>query len=298
MTAQPGIFALGARSHYHLELTVRRDADPAAVAAAVRSLEEPTVTVGGLNLVVGFGPALWRRLAPGDVPDGLADFRPLDGAAGVRAPATQRDLWVWMHGTGEDVALDGARAVSAALASVAELALEQPSFVYHDSRDMTGFVDGTENPPVHEAPEAVVLPDGGPGGGGSFAMTMRWVHDLAAFHRLGVDEQEAVIGRTKPDSVQLDPLPARAHIARAVLIGADGAELPIYRRSVPFGTAREQGLYFVAFSADPARFDGMLARMFGMSDDGVTDRLTEFSRPVTGSYWFVPPLELLAGLGG
>ena len=297
MTAQPGIFALGSRSHYHLELTLRRGAEPAAVAAAVGTLEEPTVTVGGLNLVVGFGPDLWRRLAPEHAPAALSPFRPLQAADGrAAAPATQRDLWVWLHGTGEDVVLDGARAVAAALAPVAELALEQPSFVYHDGRDMTGFVDGTENPPVHEAHAAALVPDRDPGGGGAFAMTMRWVHDLEAFHRLPMAEQEAVIGRTKPDSVQLDPLPPRAHIARAVLSDRAGAELPIYRRSVPFGSAREQGLYFVAFSADPARFEGMLGRMFGLAADGVTDRLTEYSRPVTGSHWFAPSLEMLAGL--
>jgi len=36
---------------------------------------------------------------------------------------------------------------------VATLALEQPGFVYRDSRDLTGFIDGTENPPVADAHE-------------------------------------------------------------------------------------------------------------------------------------------------
>nr|MBP9054271.1 Dyp-type peroxidase [Ilumatobacteraceae bacterium] len=57
------------------------------------------------------------------------------------------------------------------------------------------------------------------------------------------------------------------------------------------------GLHFVAFSAHPERFTKMLRRMFG-ADDGVRDRLTEFSVPVTGAYWFVPSLEALgAALG-
>jgi porphyrinogen peroxidase len=37
----------------------------------------------------------------------------------------------------------------------------------------------------------------------------------------------------------------------------------------------------------------MLARMFGTSGDGVHDRLTEFSRPVTGGYYFAPALNVL-----
>jgi putative iron-dependent peroxidase len=40
----------------------------------------------------------------------------------------------------------------------------------------------------------------------------------------------------------------------------------------------------------------MLSRMFGTSDDGLRDRLTDFSRPVSGAYYFAPPLNLLADL--
>jgi putative iron-dependent peroxidase len=56
------------------------------------------------------------------------------------------------------------------------------------------------------------------------------------------------------------------------------------------------GLYFVAFSADPSRFEKMLARMFGTSGDGRHDRLTDFTRPVSGSYYFAPSLDALDGL--
>ena len=110
---------------------------------------------------------------------------------------------------------------------------------------------------------------------------------------LSLEEQEAVIGRTKPDSVELDDDVKRntAHISRMV-IEEDGEELEIYRRSVPYGTVTEHGLHFVAFSAEPQRFTKMLHRMFG-TDDGVRDRLTAFSTPISGAYWFVPSLEAL-----
>jgi len=94
--------------------------------------------------------------------------------------------------------------------------------------------------------------------------------------------------------VELDDKPDTAHISR-VVIEEDGEELEIYRRSTPYGTVGELGLYFVAFSADPARFDKMLARMFGLAD-GVTDRLTDFTHPVSGSYYFAPSLDALDGL--
>ena len=82
-----------------------------------------------------------------------------------------------------------------------------------------------------------------------------------------------------------------------VIEDEDGEEMEIYRRSVPYGTVSENGLHFVAFSADPHRFTAMLERMFGASD-GLRDRLTEFSTPITGAYWFVPGLDDLAAAFG
>jgi deferrochelatase/peroxidase EfeB len=90
--------------------------------------------------------------------------------------------------------------------------------------------------------------------------------------------------------------PPDAHIARVEIEDEDGEELPIYRRSVPYGTLAEHGLYFVAFSADLGRFSRMLSRMFGSDGDGLHDHLTDFSRPVSGAFYFAPPLTLLADL--
>jgi putative iron-dependent peroxidase len=286
---QPGIFAQGTRSHYHLEFDLVAGASIDAVRHALGGLREPSVTAGGANLVVGFGADLWRRLAPADAPAELTPFTAIDGD-GRHAPATQHDLWVWLHGTGDDVELDLARAVVAALAPVAVLAAEQPCFVYRDSRDLTGFVDGTQNPPVEDAVDVALVPDGHRGAGGAFVLAQQWVHDLGAFHAQSLDAQEATIGRTKADSVELDDKPPTAHIAR-VVIEEDGEELEIYRRSTPYGRVGELGLFFVAFSADPSRFTKMLARMFGTSGDGLHDHLTDFSRPVSGAYYFAPSLD-------
>ena len=103
----------------------------------------------------------------------------------------------------------------------------------------------------------------------------------------------------KADSVELPDLekPPTAHVARVETTVA-GSELEIFRRSVPYGSAGEQGLYFVAFSAERSRFDTMLSRMFGTAPDGIHDRLTDFSRPVTGAYYFAPSQTLLNELAG
>ena len=288
-TAQPGIFAQGTRSHRHLEFDTRAGAEPGEVLDAFRGLRQPSVTAGGANIVVGFRPSLWNRLHPGTAGIDEFEFPTLDGLA-----RTQHDAWIWAHGTGEDVMLDVARAVAALLAPVATLETDLAGFVYHDGRDLTGFIDGTENPPVEEANAVAAVPDGQPGAGGSFAITQRWIHDLAAFHALSEPDQQRVFGRTKLDSVELDDTakPPNAHIAR-VVIEEDGEELEIYRRSVPYGRVAELGLYFVAFSADHTRFEKMLRRMFGQSGDGLHDHLTDYTRPVSGSAYFVPSIEAM-----
>lgn len=297
-TPQAGIFALGTRTHHQLEFDIRPDTALADVVATLDALREPHVTGGASNLVVGFGPDLWRRLCPSPPAD-LEDFSRIDGVGDHAAPSTQHDIWIWIHGTGSDVVLDAAVEVSAALGAVAELADETRCFVYHDSRDLTGFIDGTENPPPTEAFEVALVPDGLPGAGGSHVITQRWVHDLAAFAALDLAEQEDVIGRTKLDSVALprEVRPVNSHIMRAELLDDDGDERAIYRRSIPFGDVGERGLYFLGFSAERDRFDGMLARMYGTSGDGVYDRLLDFSRAVTGSYYFAPGIDDLASLG-
>ena len=288
-TPQPGVFALGTRAHRHLEHRLLPEVEPEAVRGALRDLFQSSVTVGGSNVVLGFGPELWRRLLPGSVPARLRGFPEVEGV-----PTTQADVWVWAHGTGDDVLRDVTHELHGCLSEVAELSLEVHGFVYLDSRDLTGFVDGTENPVGLDAFEVAVVPEGESGAGGSYAITQRWVHDLDAFGRLSVAEQEGVIGRTKPDSVELDDdvKPPTAHIAR-VVIEEDGEELEILRRSVPYAGVTEEGLHFVAFAAAPTTFEKMLRRMFVADDEASHDHLTDFSTPVTGSAWFVPSLEQL-----
>jgi porphyrinogen peroxidase len=296
-TPQPGIFAQGTRSHYYLEYDLKDGATREELVAVLAAMREPPVTAGGANLVLGFGRRTMSLLMPEVTPDQLRAFEGLTGPAG-HAPATQQDLWLWIHDTDSGVVVDVAMAATVALGPVATLVHEQPAFVYQESRDFIGFVDGTENPPIWDAFLVTMVPDGRKGAGGSFVFTQKWVHDLGRFHALPVEEQERVIGRTKRDSEELDDdaKPHTAHIARTVIEDDEGEEREIYRRSTPFGSVREQGLNFVGFTNDPPLVDEMLARMFGTSGDGLHDRLTEFSTPVRGAWYFVPSLDDLHAL--
>ena len=295
---QFGIFAQGTIAHEFIEFDLRPDVEMGRATAALAQLRAPSVSAGGINLVIGFGSELWKTVAPDQAPADLGNFSPIGRLGGHHAPATQHDFWLWISGSSQDVVFEHARAAVKMLSDVATVASEQPCFVHRDSRDLTGFIDGSANPMTHEAPEAALIPDGQPGEGGAHVLVMRWIHDLAAFEKLPVKEQEGVIGRSKPSSIEMtgEALPADAHIARVQINDEAGEELPIYRRSVPYGTVAEHGLYFVAFSADRTRFDRMLARMFGTDADRVHDHLTDFSRPVTGSFYFAPSLTVLAEL--
>ena len=296
---QFGIFAQGTHAHHFLEFDLKPGVDPVHAVATFRRLRTPDVSAGGVNLVVGLGAELWRAVAPSGAPADLSPFETITGRDGHMAPAVQHDAWLWLSGAEPDVTWQSARAAVLAVRDAAQLAAEQPGFTYLGGRDITGFIDGTANRPVRRAADVALVPPGHTGEGGSHVLTMRWVHDLVAFNQLSVPEQQQVIGRTKADSIELSDAekPRTAHIAR-VEMTIDGQELEIFRRSVPYGTAEEHGLYFVAFSAERSRYDEMLARMFGNAPDGLRDRLTDFSKPVGCGYYFAPSLNALAEVAG
>ena len=291
---QTGIFALGDAAHTFLEFTLVAAIDERRFVQAIVDIHEPHTTVGGVNLVVGFRPELWRAVAPDDAPESLTGFNtPLQGARGYAMPATQADAWLWIAGASYDVVFDMAKDAIAALRDVASLERELVGWSYRHSRDLTGFEDGTENPSLMEAPEIATIADGAPGAGGSVLLFQQWRHLADEWHALADEKQEAVMGRTKPDSVEFaeDVMPVDAHVARTK-IEEDGAELPIFRRNVAYGTVVDHGTVFVGFSADQHRLDRMLRRMAG-AEDGVRDALTRYSTPLTGSYYFVPSLRAL-----
>jgi putative iron-dependent peroxidase len=286
---QFGIFAQGTHAHHFLELDLRDGVAPRDAVQAFTRLRGPSVSSGGVNIVLAFGADMWRVLAGSHAPEELVDFAEVRGAGDRRVPAAKHDAWLWVSGASPDVTWQSARAATLAVREVAQLAHECQGYTYLGGRDITGFIDGTANPDQTRAAEVALVPPGRPGAAGSHVLAMRWVHDLDAFERLDVEEQERVIGRSKPDSIELSEelKPRSAHISR-VQTTIDGVELEIYRRSAPYGTVAEHGLYFLAFSGQRSRYETMLARMFGLTSDGLHDRLTDFSRPASGAHYFAP----------
>jgi putative iron-dependent peroxidase len=291
-TPQAGIFALGTSSHAYLEfdlLDARRCKEFASKISAIR---EPRTTTGGVNFVIGFRPELWRDIAQSDAPSGVEGFnKEIRGTEGFAMPNTQHDALVWLSGSAYDVVFDMARAVVQDLAGLASLGQETSSWSYRHDRDLTGFVDGSENPTLLDAPIAALLPEGVPGAAGTVLLLQKWKHKVAEWEAQPVPQQERIMGRTKLDSIELENKPSDSHVART-----DQDEFGnIFRRNMPYGTVDDHGTMFVGFSSDQRRLSRMLESMAGLVT-GTRDALTRFTQPLTGSYYFVPAAESLRRL--
>jgi putative iron-dependent peroxidase len=214
--------------------------------------------------------------------------RDLVGPDGYIMPATQHDAVLWLSGSAYDVVFDVARAAIGDLSSVASVAEETSSWPYRHDRDLTGFIDGTENPSLIDAPDIALIPEGSPGAGGTILLLQKWTHDAVAWESLPVARQEQVMGRTKLDSVELEDRAPDSHVGRT-----DQERFgKIFRRNMPYGTVAEHGTMFVGFSSEQHRLASMLESMAGLTD-GTRDALTLYTRPVTGAYYFIPSTEAL-----
>ncbi len=289
---QPGIFALGANAHCFCEFNASDRSDEADLVRIAAELVTANTTVSGVNLVIGIRPSLWNQLATvvvdvRDFPDGIV------GPDGFEMPATQADIWLWISGASQDLVFDAARGASKALMATATLVRSKNGWPYHRNQDLTGFIDGTENPPIPHAPSVALFGDTERAAGSSVALVQEWHHDLEAFEKLDGPAQERVFGRTKSDSTEFDDesMPHDAHVSRTS-IKSGGSTLEIFRRSVPYGDPSDHGLVFIAFTHDQARITTMLKRMAGQ-EDGLRDALTRYSTPLSGSYFFIPAPNLL-----
>ncbi len=207
-TPQGGIFALGTASHAYLEFDLVDGREGRELVAAISSLREPRTTMGGVNLVAGFRPELWRRAAPEDSPEDLDGFNEdLVGADDYAMPATQHDAVLWLSGSAYDVVFEVARNAIGELALLASVAEETSSWPYLHDRDLTGFIDGTENPTLVDAPELVLIPEGSPGAGGTVLLLQKWSlrEDLSQEHAVRDGDRS----RHDVRRLQLDPAPAR-----------------------------------------------------------------------------------------
>lgn len=254
-----------------------RIAPQSDVRAALRRLQE------GLSLdcgVVGIGEPLVLALKKSV--DGLRTFPAMSGAA-CSVPSTQEALCFMLRGPDRGIDFDLTQAIFELLGDAFLLVDSNDTFTYHGGRDLTRFEDGTENPKGDDAAAAALREDGS-----SFVAVQRWVHDLARFRDLDEEDRELLIGRRAESNEEIEDAPPSAHIKRTEQESFD-PPMFMLRKSMPWANATQEGLEFIAHVASLDVFETMMRRMVG-HDDGIVDGLFTFSRPVTGGYYWCPPV--------
>ena len=248
-----------------------------------------------IKTAVAFGPELWAKLY-NQSPEGFKQLEPIHGS--FEMPVVPADVLIHIASARTDICFALSQSFFEGIQDQVEVLDERVCFRNFDGRDLTGFIDGTENPqfPDDRGETALLPEEAGIFADGSFVFAQRYAHDLDKWKKLKVDAQEHVMGRTKLESIELDDdvKPNNAHIARTVVEDDEGEELEILRHSLPYGDGRgDQGLFFIAYTKDLTRIDKMLVRMFGTSGDGIHDRLLHFVTALDGAYYFAPSEELL-----
>jgi putative iron-dependent peroxidase len=255
---------------------------------------------GHLSCNVGIGRGLWDRLGRPTRPKQLHTFPEVPGEKHT-AVSTPGDLLFHIRSERVDLCFELERLLLQKLGSSVRVEDETQGFRYFDSRDLLGFVDGTENPTGAAVSADTLIGDEDPEfAGGSYAVVQKYLHDLTAWATLTTEKQERIIGRTKADNVELEDDGGRlSHKGLNTITDMEGNEHDILRDNMPFGRPGqgEFGTYFIGYAADLSTIEKMLQRMFVGAPPGQYDRILDFSRAVTGSTYFVPSNDLLESLG-
>ncbi|MGV6989559.1 Dyp-type peroxidase [Testudinibacter sp. P80/BLE/0925] len=296
-SAQSGILLEHCRAGLFLEATIiDLSALKQAVIPFLTELEklQQAYPEAGLGATLAFGDSVWQQLKKEQSAVELKPFTTL-GKGNLTAPATQRDLLIHIQALRQDVCFSAGQMAMRLFAAAIKVEEETQGFRWIEERDLTGFIDGTENPQGTEERSAIALIAKGNDQGGSYVFTQRYEHQLDKWQKLNTEKQESVIGRTKADSVELDDVPDTSHVGR-VDLKENGAGLKMVRQSLPYGkVSGAHGLYFICYCARLHNIEQQLLSMFGETD-GKTDRLLGFTKAVSGSYYYAPSLKQLKAL--
>jgi len=254
--------------------------------ARIQAVIEVLKLINTENTVVGIGQSLLGHL--GKSISGMKSM-PAQSANGITIPSTPVDLWCWLRGDDRGELLHRARRACQLLSPVFVLKDTLDAFRYADCRDISGYIDGTENPQDDDAIAAAIVSGNDSGlDGSSFVAVQRWRHNLDRFESFSQKHQDDIIGRHREDNVEFDGSPDSAHVKRTAQESFE-PEAFMLRRSMPWSKGLETGLMFVAFGASFYSFETQLNRMMG-NEDGITDGLFEFSEVRESSYFWCPPV--------
>lgn len=252
-----------------------------------------------LTGVVAIGANYWDEIFPEARPKHLAPFSEMSCDDRV-APAVNYDLYIEVRSDRADVNHIVAGKICTLLADSVELNEQVRAFRFLDGRDLTGFVDGTENPQGRHRRDVALVADEDDAefSNGSYLTIQRYRHNLNLWNTLKVKEQEDVFARTKLDNEEYtseNKLPT-SHIKRTNLKDSEGKSIEILRQSMPYGDMKTQGLFFVSYCKSPEPFKLMLESMISGDDHGNFDHMLKYTQAETGACFFAPSLNVLSSL--
>ncbi|MBX3661186.1 MAG: Dyp-type peroxidase [Burkholderiales bacterium] len=261
--------------------TLLPDSDPRAALRRLRGVTD------GERTFAGIGQSLVSALGR-EIPE-LRAFPEFSGR-GIDVPSTPAALLLWLRGEDRGELVNRHRGLDGLLSGAFRCTQVIDAFTYDGRarRDLTGYEDGTENPRGRKAVATAVSRRKGIAGS-SFLAIQQWEHDLHRFEAMPRREQDHCFGRRRSDNEELDHAPASAHVKRTAQESFD-PEAFVLRRSMPWAEGERCGLVFTAFGASFDAFEALLRRMVG-EEDGITDALFRFTRPLSGAYFWCPPLK-------
>ena len=110
-----------------------------------------------IKTAVAFGPELWTQLST-ETPEGFKQLDPQSGAFNM--PVVPADVFIHIASARADICFSISQAFFAGIQDKVEVLDERHCFRFFDGRDMTGFIDGTENPQFpDDRAEAALLPE-------------------------------------------------------------------------------------------------------------------------------------------
>lgn len=249
--------------------------------------------------VVAIGSNYWDEFNPNGRPKLLTSFPTMQSDDRV-APVTNVDIYIEIRSDRADVNHIVSTKICDLLADSVELVEHVQSFRFLDGRDLTGFVDGSENPQGHHRRKVALVSDDADidFAGGSYLHIQRYRHNLCLWNSIDMQEQEDVFGRTKIDNVEYDDhkKSLNAHTKRANIKDEQGNSIEILRQSMPYGDMKEQGLFFVSYCNTPKSFELLLESMIYGDEEGNFDYMLKYTQAETGAAFFAPSLNFLATL--
>jgi putative iron-dependent peroxidase len=247
--------------------------------------------------VVAIGSSFWDELYPDEKPEGLKPF-PAIHHEDRHMPAVPVDLFVQLRSDRQDVNYIACRRLMSLFGEMIELIEQVPCFRYLDGRDLTGFVDGTENPKGRSRREVALVKEG-TFTSGSYLHVQRYRHNLARWDQVPTEDQELIIGRTKINDVEMskEEMPETAHVKRANVKDDNGNGLELMRQSMPYGNVSTQGLLFISYCAVATNFERILQNMVFGSGEGNYDHLLDYTTAETGAAFFAPSIDFLKNQG-